>query len=140
MKRIRPVVAILLLLAICSSSFSQDNISTFNKINGGPTLFFDKLQKRSAELEDNILHNSEKALKKLARQEARLKKKLASRSHQQINNLDDWQQSGLVGVSKIVSLKSKMFKKTKLQLLWDFLSYQQVPRTQALKFRLRYAF
>ena len=60
-------------------------------------------------------------------------------SLQQINNLDDWQQSGLVGVSKIVSLKSKMFKKTKLQLLWDFLSYQQVPRTQALKFRVGYA-
>jgi hypothetical protein len=51
-----------------------------------------------------------------------------------------WQQSGLVGISKIVSLKSKLFKKTKLQLLWDFLSYQQTPRTQALKFRVGYNF
>jgi hypothetical protein len=51
-----------------------------------------------------------------------------------------WQQSGLLGVSKIVSLKSKLFKKTKLQLLWDFLSYQQVPRTQAIKFRVGYTF
>lgn len=51
-----------------------------------------------------------------------------------------WQQSGLVGISKIVSLKSKLFKKTKLQLLWDFLSYQQVPRTQAIKFRVGYNF
>jgi hypothetical protein len=51
-----------------------------------------------------------------------------------------WQQSGLVGVSKVISIKSKFFKKTKLQLLWDFLSYEQVPRTQALKFRVGYNF
>src|SRR5207248_1174600 len=51
-----------------------------------------------------------------------------------------WQQSGLVGLSKIVSIKSKFFKKTRLQLLWDFLSYQQVPRTQPVKFRVGYNF
>lgn len=56
------------------------------------------------------------------------------------NELDKWQQSGLAGLSKIISLKSKLFKKTKVQLLWDFLSYQQVPRTQAVKFRLGYNF
>jgi hypothetical protein len=53
---------------------------------------------------------------------------------------DKWQQSGLVGVSKIISLKSKTFKKTKLQLLWDFLSYRQTSRTQAIKFRVGYNF
>lgn len=51
-----------------------------------------------------------------------------------------WQQSGLVGVSKIVSIKSNFFKKTKLQLLWDFLSYQQVPKGQPVKFRVGYNF
>jgi hypothetical protein len=51
-----------------------------------------------------------------------------------------WQQSGLLGISKIVSIKSKVFKKTKVQLLWDFLSYQQVPRTQPVKFRIGYNF
>ena len=61
-------------------------------------------------------------------------------SLQTINELSKWQQSGLVGVSKIISIKSKFFKKTKLQLLWDFLSYEQVPRTQALKFRIGYQF
>jgi hypothetical protein len=55
-----------------------------------------------------------------------------------LKNLNAWQQSGLVGVSKVVSLKTKFFKKTKVQLLWDFLSYQQVPRTQALVFRVGY--
>lgn len=53
---------------------------------------------------------------------------------------DNWQQSGLIGLSKIVSVRSKFFKKTKLQLLWDFLSYEQVPRTQPVKFRVGYAF
>ncbi|MBL7731278.1 MAG: hypothetical protein JNM88_08880, partial [Chitinophagaceae bacterium] len=50
----------------------------------------------------------------------------------------NWQQSGLLGISKVVSVKSKFFKKTKVQLLWDFLSYEQVPRTQAVVFRLGY--
>jgi hypothetical protein len=54
--------------------------------------------------------------------------------------VSSWQQSGLVGVSKIISIKSKFFKKTKLQLMWDFLSYQQVPRTQPVKFRVGYNF
>jgi hypothetical protein len=54
--------------------------------------------------------------------------------------ISQWQQSGLVGISKIMSLKTKLFKKTKAQLLWDFLSYQQLPREQPLKFRLGYNF
>jgi hypothetical protein len=51
-----------------------------------------------------------------------------------------WQESGLVGVSKIVSMNTKVFKKTKLQFLWDFLSYQQIPRGQPFKFRVGYSF
>lgn len=54
--------------------------------------------------------------------------------------LKSWQQSGLAGISKIVSMKSKIFKKTKIQFLWDFLSYEQVPRAQAFKFRAGYSF
>jgi hypothetical protein len=50
------------------------------------------------------------------------------------------QQSGLVGISKVVSIKSKLFRKTKLMLLWDMLSYQQVPRTQPVVFRVGYNF
>jgi len=51
-----------------------------------------------------------------------------------------WQQSGLIGISKVISLKSKIFKKTSLKLLWDFMSYQQVPRTQAILMRVGYSF
>jgi hypothetical protein len=60
------------------------------------------------------------------------------RSLTDLNGYDKWLQSGLIGMSKILSLKSKVFKKTRLQLLWDFLSYQQVPKAQALKFRVGY--
>ena len=61
-------------------------------------------------------------------------------SLQQINSLNSWSKSGLVGISKIVSIKSKLFKKTKLQLLWDFMSYGQRPVTQPIKFRVGYNF
>ena len=57
-----------------------------------------------------------------------------------INNLKKWQQSGLIGISKIVSMKTKIFKKTKLQLLWDFLSYHQNPIGDPIKFRVGYSF
>jgi len=57
-----------------------------------------------------------------------------------LKEMNAWQQSGLLGLSKVISVKSKLFRKTKLQLLWDFLSYQQVPRTQPLVFRIGYSF
>jgi len=60
------------------------------------------------------------------------------RSIDQLKNQSAWRQSGLLGVSKIVTVKSKLFKKTKLQLLWDYLSYRQVPREQPIIFRIAY--
>jgi uncharacterized protein YdbL (DUF1318 family) len=51
-----------------------------------------------------------------------------------------WTQSALIGVSKIVSVKSKFFKKTKLSLLWDMLSYRQQPSQNPIKFRVGYQF
>jgi hypothetical protein len=57
-----------------------------------------------------------------------------------LKELNAWQQSGLIGLSKVISLKTKFFKNTKLQLLWDFLSYHQLPRTQPIVFRIGYSF
>ena len=51
-----------------------------------------------------------------------------------------WTQSGLLGISKIMSIKTKFFKKTRMQLLWDFLSYRQEPRMQPVKVRIGYNF
>lgn len=61
-------------------------------------------------------------------------------NYQQLKQIQDWTRSGLIGISKTVSMRSRVFKKTKLQLLWDFLSYQQVPKTQAILFRIGYSF
>jgi len=61
-------------------------------------------------------------------------------SFQDLRAIERWTKSGLVGISKQVSAKGRFFKQTKLQLLWDFLSYQQVPKTQPLLFRINYSF
>ena len=58
----------------------------------------------------------------------------------QLKRISDWQKSGLLGIGKIVSIRSQAVKKTKIQLLWDFLSYQQIPRTQPFIFRIGYTF
>jgi hypothetical protein len=49
---------------------------------------------------------------------------------------DTWQQSGLFGLSKKYQAGKKF--KGKIQLLWDALSYQQVPRAQPFVFRVGY--
>ena len=61
-------------------------------------------------------------------------------SYQQLRQLRYWTQSGLIGLSKNVSMKSRVFKKAQLQLLWDFLSYQQIPQTEPIVFRIGYTF
>jgi hypothetical protein len=61
-------------------------------------------------------------------------------SYQQLKQLQYWTKSGLVGVTKTVSMKSRVFKKTTVSLLWDFLSYYQTPHTQPIVFRLGYGF
>jgi hypothetical protein len=63
---------------------------------------------------------------------------LASLAH--FPSLRNWQPSALFGVSRIVSLKSKFCKSMKMQLLWDALSYQQIPKAPPVKFRLGYSF
>lgn len=66
--------------------------------------------------------------------------KTAFSDFSQLRDKSGWQQSGLIGISKVISLKTKLFKKTSIKLLWDFMSYRQVPRTQPLVFRIGYNF
>jgi hypothetical protein len=61
-------------------------------------------------------------------------------SYQQLKQLQYWTKSGLIGVTKTISMKNRLFKSTTLSLLWDFLSYQQVPQTQPFVFRIGYTF
>lgn len=62
------------------------------------------------------------------------------RSIAELKDYSAWQRSGLIGVSRKIPIKTKFFKNTKLMLLWDFLSYDQVPRTQPVVFRIGYNF
>ena len=58
----------------------------------------------------------------------------------QLYGISNWKQSGLIGLSKVISLKTKLFKKTKVQLFYDFLYKNELPRTQPMKFRVGYNF
>lgn len=58
----------------------------------------------------------------------------------QLRDYANWQPSGLLGVSKQIPIKTKFFKNSKIMLLWDFLSYNQRPRTQPLLVRIGYNF
>ena len=56
-----------------------------------------------------------------------------------VPQLKNWTQSGLIGIAKTISLKSKFFKKTQVQFLWDFLSYSQMPQQPPVIFRVGYS-
>lgn len=58
-------------------------------------------------------------------------------SFDQLKNISAWQRSGLVGLSKKYKVNKKM--KGEIKVLWDFLSYQQIPKTQSILFRIGYS-
>ncbi|MBY0477756.1 MAG: hypothetical protein K2Q24_08910 [Chitinophagaceae bacterium] len=64
----------------------------------------------------------------------------AFRRIEELKNKAVWKQSALIGMSKVISVKSNFFKKTKVQILYDFLWKQQVPVTQPVLFRMGYNF
>jgi hypothetical protein len=57
-------------------------------------------------------------------------------SMDQLKDLSSWQQSGLIGLSKRYSIGKKW--KGDVKLLWDFMSYQNIPKTQPFLFRFGY--
>ena len=64
----------------------------------------------------------------------------AFKSITQLRNYKDWQQAGLVGLSKKIAIKTKWFKGTKLQLLYDLLANLHIPISQPVLFRVGYSF
>lgn len=56
----------------------------------------------------------------------------------QLQTYTDWQQAGLVGLTKKFNIKTKFFKGTSLQLLYDVLHRQHVPVSQPVLFRFGY--
>ncbi|MEO6230418.1 MAG: hypothetical protein ABJB11_13685 [Ferruginibacter sp.] len=57
-----------------------------------------------------------------------------------LKNYDAWQRSALIGLTKKLSVKSKWFKTSNIQILYDILSQQHVPVSQPLLFRVGYNF
>ena len=55
----------------------------------------------------------------------------------QLKDYSAWSQSALAGISKIVSTRSKFFKKTRFQVLFDFLHSQQINKPPVV-FRIGY--
>lgn len=56
----------------------------------------------------------------------------------QLKQIDNWQQSGLLGISKNYSVNKKL--KGKIQLLYDFLSRTHTPATPSVIYRIGYNF
>ena len=57
----------------------------------------------------------------------------------QLQNFAQWQQAGLIGITKKMSINTKWFKATKLQLLYDLLSRSHIPYSQPILFRVGYS-
>lgn len=58
----------------------------------------------------------------------------------QLQNYTEWQQSGLVGLTKKINVKTKLFKGTSVQLLYDMLYRQHNPISQPILLRMGYSF
>lgn len=58
----------------------------------------------------------------------------------QLQTYNDWQQAGLVGLTKKINVKTKFFKGTSIQLLYDMLYRQHNPVSQPVLFRMGYSF
>ena len=59
---------------------------------------------------------------------------------EQLKAYNSWQSAGLLGLTKKVSVKTKLMKGTKLSLLYDMLARQHVPVSQPVVFRIGYNF
>ncbi len=71
------LIVYVLLSLLAQSSFGQDSLSTFDKMLNFPTKFFQKINSSAGRLEAVLEKQTEKYLQKLAKQEARLKRKLS---------------------------------------------------------------
>jgi hypothetical protein len=57
----------------------------------------------------------------------------------QLKTYDAWQRSALLGITKKMKVKTKLFKATNIQLLYDFLSSTHLPVSQPVIFRMGYS-
>ncbi len=58
----------------------------------------------------------------------------------QLRDYNSWQQAALVGLAKKINIKSKWFKASKVQVLYDVLYQRHIPVGQPFVFRVGYSF
>lgn len=58
----------------------------------------------------------------------------------ELKNRGAWQQAGLIGLTRKLSIRTKFFKATSVQVLYDFLYREHVPVSQPFLFRMGYSF
>ncbi len=57
-----------------------------------------------------------------------------------LRNIDVWQTSALFGLTKKINAKTKWFKGSSFQLMYDALAYKHVPASNPVVFRVGYSF
>ncbi len=62
------------------------------------------------------------------------------RNFDQLQHYNEWQQAGLIGLTKKIPIKTKWTKGTKLQIMYDLLAKQHIPVSQQILFRVGYNF
>ncbi len=58
---------------------------------------------------------------------------------EQLRNYNGWQSSGLIGISKKMPIKTKFFKASKIQLLYDMFYRDHIPISQPVVLRVGYS-
>lgn len=58
----------------------------------------------------------------------------------QLRSYNDWQQSGLVGVTKKINIKTKFVKGAKIQIMYNMLAGTHIPSSRPFVFRTGYTF
>ncbi|HEY6436034.1 MAG TPA: hypothetical protein VIY47_05555, partial [Ignavibacteriaceae bacterium] len=128
--RLPLLVSCAFLCLLATTSFGQDSNTTFNKVVDFPTKFLDNVNKKASKLEDKLMAYTEKALKKLERQEQKLKKKLAKK-----DSLAAMQVFGDVE-GKYKELREKLSKGTDLASKANLNNY--IPYFDTLKTSLKF--
>src|SRR5690242_2188862 len=74
---VKPILILLITTCVSLRSWSQDSVSAVNKIINFPDRFLARVNSKTASLENSLTEQTEKYMQRLAKKEARLKRKLA---------------------------------------------------------------